>query len=170
MKAKVVLRQEVELIVEGKSKEEIHDWLSRTTPQQAIELTKAAGKSAFVDYTEEILITLPDNTKADYTIPYTPQSAASALERLERRVIEDVKGNLIPSEREQIKTLEDALDDSGSRALLEEFKKAKELILEGNTEKLYNYRITLLETAKQYEMEEYHTEAAITRKIAEILQ
>ena len=169
MKAKVVLKQEVELVVEGKSKEEIEQWLSHTTPQQAMELTKAAGKSVFLDYTEEILITLPDDAKADYTIPYTAQGAALALDKLERRVIEDVKGNLISSEREQIKTLEDALGDSSSYALLDEFKKAKELIMEGNMEKQRSYRDTLLETAKQYDKEEYHKEADITREIAETL-
>ena len=65
MKCKVRLMRAVELIVEGKSEEEIQDWLNQTTPEGAYLLADGAVDE---HYEEEIVCTVKDNTEVNYTI------------------------------------------------------------------------------------------------------
>ena len=64
MKARVKLSMTVVLTVEGKSEDSIMDWLSETTPQEALMLANHDVED--IDYEEEILCTVLSNKKADY--------------------------------------------------------------------------------------------------------
>ena len=66
MKAWVKLSMTVVLTVEGKSEDSIMDWLSETTPQEALKLANHDVED--IDYEEEILCTVLSNEKADYVI------------------------------------------------------------------------------------------------------
>ena len=65
MKCKVVLTRTVGLIVEGKNKEAIMDWLRQTTPEEAYLLVDGAADDS---YDEEILYNVNNNVIADYVI------------------------------------------------------------------------------------------------------
>lgn len=67
MKCKVRLTHTVELFVEGKSEDQISDWLSRTTPEEAYLLSydNSQPKS---DYSEEIVCYVADDSVVDYVI------------------------------------------------------------------------------------------------------
>lgn len=66
MKYKVKLTHTVELFVEGKSMDDVQDWLNQTTPSQA---KKLADRSVYEDYSEEIICPVADNSVVDYIIP-----------------------------------------------------------------------------------------------------
>ena len=65
MKCKVRLTRTVELFVEGKDEETIMDWLSQTTPEEAIH---AANGNVTEEYDEEILFEVRDDSVVDYVI------------------------------------------------------------------------------------------------------
>lgn len=65
MKCKVKLTRTVELIVEGKSEEQIQDWLNATTPEGVY---LAANGNLDESYDEEIICTVSDNCVAGVTI------------------------------------------------------------------------------------------------------
>lgn len=65
MKCKVRLTHTVEMYVEGKSEEEIQEWLLCTTPQEATEM---AGKAVDESYDEEIVCYVDENSEIDYVI------------------------------------------------------------------------------------------------------
>lgn len=65
MKCKVRLTRTVELIVEGKSEEQIQDWLKETTPEGAY---LAADGGVDDSYDEEIICRVDDNSDAVYVI------------------------------------------------------------------------------------------------------
>ena len=64
MKCKVRLTRTVELIVEGKSEDQIQDWLHSTTPEGAY---LAADGAVDESYDEEIICHVNDNVPG-YTI------------------------------------------------------------------------------------------------------
>lgn len=66
MKCKVRLSYTVEMVVEGKSEEEIAEWLSCTTPSEAKEL--AGNNMVNEDYNEEIICNVRDDSVVDYVI------------------------------------------------------------------------------------------------------
>ena len=66
MKCRVQLTHVVTLVVEGKSEDQIQDWLNATTPEEAYLL--AYGGSPTTDYYEEIMCSVGENSKADYVI------------------------------------------------------------------------------------------------------
>ena len=68
MKCKVRLTHTVELYVEGKSEEQIQDWLAGTTPEEACLLAYDNGKQAESKYDEEIICVVRDDSKVDYVI------------------------------------------------------------------------------------------------------
>ena len=65
MKCKVRLTYEVEMFVEGKSEEEINDWLLSTTPQETKEM---AIRPVDEYYWEEIVGYVRDDSDVDYII------------------------------------------------------------------------------------------------------
>ena len=65
MKCKVRLTYEVEMFVEGKSEEEIQEWLLSTTPQEAKEM---ATRPVDEYYWEEIVDFVRDDSDVDYII------------------------------------------------------------------------------------------------------
>lgn len=65
MKCKVRLTRTVELIVEGKSEEQIQDWLSETTPEGAY---LAADSGVDESYDEEIVCFVDDASEVNYVI------------------------------------------------------------------------------------------------------
>ena len=67
MKCKVRLTHTVELYVEGKSEDQIQDWLAKTTPEGAY-LSTYENSEVYSDYTEEILYTVRDDAEVDYVI------------------------------------------------------------------------------------------------------
>lgn len=64
MKCKVKLTMSVELIVKGKSEEEIQDWLNTTSPLEIIDTKIPHDES----YDEEILKFVHDDVQEDYVI------------------------------------------------------------------------------------------------------
>lgn len=68
MKCKVQLMQVVTLTVEGKSEDQIQDWLNATTPEEAYLLAYNNGGNPTTTYDEEIICTVGKNLKADYII------------------------------------------------------------------------------------------------------
>lgn len=64
MKCKVRLMCAVELFVEGSSEDAIQDWLNKTTPEQAYLMADGGD----VEYNEEILCCVADNSEVDYVI------------------------------------------------------------------------------------------------------
>lgn len=62
MKCKVKLTMSVELIVKGKSEEEIQDWLNTTSPLEIIDRKIPHDES----YDEEILKFVHDDVQEDY--------------------------------------------------------------------------------------------------------
>lgn len=64
MKCKVKLTMSVELIVKGKSEEEIQDWLNTTSPLEIIDTKIPHDES----YDEEILLFVHDDVQEDYVI------------------------------------------------------------------------------------------------------
>lgn len=70
MKCKVRLTRTVELIVEGKSEEQIQDWLNCTTPEGAY---LAADGGVDDNYCEEIVCCVDDNSEVNYVIEESEQ-------------------------------------------------------------------------------------------------
>ena len=68
MKCKVRLTHTVELYVEGKSEDQIRDWLVQTTPEEAYLLAYNNGKQAESEYDEEIVCVVRDDSEVDYVI------------------------------------------------------------------------------------------------------
>ena len=68
MKAKVRLTHTVEMFVDGKSKEEIQEWLTNTTPNEAKSFAEKNGKWVEEDYSEEIICSVRDDSYVDYKI------------------------------------------------------------------------------------------------------
>ena len=66
MKCKVQLTQVVTLVVEGKSEDQIQDWLNGTTPEEAYLL--AYDGNPTTAYYEEIICSVDKNSKVDYVI------------------------------------------------------------------------------------------------------
>ena len=68
MKFKVRLTHFVEMVVEGSSMEDVQEWLSNTTPNEAVKL---ATNSELVDesYDEDILFEVREDSIANFTIP-----------------------------------------------------------------------------------------------------
>lgn len=66
MKCKVRLSYTIEMFVEGKSEEEIAEWLNNTTPSEAKEL--AGNNMVNEDYNEEIICNVRDDSVVDYVI------------------------------------------------------------------------------------------------------
>ena len=64
MKCKVKLMCTVEMYVEGKSEEAIQEWLNKTTPEQAYLMADGAD----VEYDEEIICEVRDDSEVDYVI------------------------------------------------------------------------------------------------------
>jgi hypothetical protein len=68
MKCKVRLTHTVELYVEGKSEDQIQDWLAQTTPEEAYLLAYENSYTVESDYSEEIICTVRDDAEVDYVI------------------------------------------------------------------------------------------------------
>ena len=66
MKCKVRLTRTVELFVEGRDEEAIMDWLSQTTPGEAVAL--ANGNVETDEYNEEIICPVRNDSIVDYVI------------------------------------------------------------------------------------------------------
>lgn len=66
MKCKVRLTHTVTLFVEGKSEDQILDWLAKTTPIDAY--LSSNGYSVNSEYDEEIVCVLRDDSEVDYII------------------------------------------------------------------------------------------------------
>lgn len=66
MKCKVRLTHTVTLFVEGKSEEQILDWLAQTTPQDAYLLSYGSGVDS--EYDEEIICEVREDSDVDYVI------------------------------------------------------------------------------------------------------
>lgn len=64
MKCKVRLSLSVELIVKGKTEEEIQEWLNTTSPLEIIDTKIPHDES----YDEEILLFVHDDVQEDYVI------------------------------------------------------------------------------------------------------
>lgn len=64
MKCKVKLTMSVELIVKGKSEEEIQDWLNTTSPLEIVDTNIPHDES----YDEKILYYVHDDVQEDYVI------------------------------------------------------------------------------------------------------
>lgn len=64
MKCKVRLTMSVELIVKGKSEEEIQDWLNTTSPLEIVDTDIPHDES----YNEEILKFVHNDVQEDYVI------------------------------------------------------------------------------------------------------
>lgn len=68
MKCKVRLTHTVTLFVEGKSEEQILDWLAKTTPEEAYLLAYDNSRQVDSDYDEEIICEIRDDSEVDYVI------------------------------------------------------------------------------------------------------
>ena len=68
MKCKVRLTHTVTLFVEGKSENQIQDWLCETTPEEAYLLAYDNGRQAESEYAEEIICEVRDDSEVDYVI------------------------------------------------------------------------------------------------------
>ena len=68
MKCKVSLTQTVTLFVEGKSEDQIQDWLNNNTPTDAYLLAFNNGGRPDVEYDEEIICEVRDDSEVDYVI------------------------------------------------------------------------------------------------------
>ena len=68
MKCKVRLTHTVELFVEGKSEDQILDWLNQTTPEEAYLLAYDNDGQPESDYSEEIVCEVRDDSEVDYVI------------------------------------------------------------------------------------------------------
>lgn len=66
MKCKVRLTHTVELYVEGKSEDQIQDWLAKTTPEEAYLLSN--GYAVDSEYDEEIVCVVREDSEVDYVI------------------------------------------------------------------------------------------------------
>ena len=66
MKCKVQLTHTVTMVVEGKSEDQIQDWLNATTPEEAYLL--AYDGSPTTTYYEEIICSVGENSRVDYVI------------------------------------------------------------------------------------------------------
>lgn len=66
MKCKVKLTHTVTLFVEGKSEEQILDWLTKTTPEEAY--LSSYGSNVDSEYDEEIVCEVRDDSEVDYVI------------------------------------------------------------------------------------------------------
>ena len=66
MKCKVRLTHTVTLFVEGKSEDQILDWLAQTTPQDAYLLSYGSGVDQ--EYEEEIICEVREDSDVDYVI------------------------------------------------------------------------------------------------------
>ena len=68
MKCKVRLTHTVTMFVEGKSEDQIQDWLAKTTPEEAYLLAYENSYTVDSDYEEEIICTVRDDAEVDYVI------------------------------------------------------------------------------------------------------
>lgn len=68
MKCKVRLTHTVELFVEGKSEDQIQDWLNNTTPEEAYLLAYNNDGNPDTEYDEEIICEVRDDSEVDYVI------------------------------------------------------------------------------------------------------
>lgn len=68
MKCKVKLTHTVTLFVEGKSEDQIRDWLVQTTPEEAYLLAYDNGHKVESEYDEEIICEVRDDSEVDYVI------------------------------------------------------------------------------------------------------
>lgn len=69
MKCKVRLTHTVELYVEGKSEDQIQDWLAGTTPAEAFQLAYDNGHRVAKEcFDEEIICNVRDDSEVDYVI------------------------------------------------------------------------------------------------------
>ena len=68
MKCKVRLTHTVTLFVEGKSEDQIQDWLAKTTPEEAYLLALDNGGQPDIDYEEDIVCEVSKNSIVDYVI------------------------------------------------------------------------------------------------------
>lgn len=66
MKCKVRLTHTVTLFVEGKSEDQIQDWLAKTTPEEAY--LASYGRNVDSEYDEEIICEVRDDSEVDYVI------------------------------------------------------------------------------------------------------
>lgn len=69
MKAKVKLTYSVTLFVEGRSDDEISDWLAQTTPSEALKQAKEqTGNYVEENYDEQIECSVMDDSEVDLVI------------------------------------------------------------------------------------------------------
>lgn len=68
MKCKVRLTHAVELFVEGKSEDQIQDWLNNITPTEAYLLAYNNDGKPDTEYDEEIICVVRDDSEVDYVI------------------------------------------------------------------------------------------------------
>lgn len=68
MKCKVRLTHTVILFVEGKSEDQIQDWLNNTTPTEAYLLAYNNDGKPNSEYDEEIICEVRDDSEVDYMI------------------------------------------------------------------------------------------------------
>ena len=68
MKCKVRLTHTVELFVEGKSEDQIQDWLNNITPTEAYLLAYNNDGKPDTEYDEEIICVVRDDSEVDYVI------------------------------------------------------------------------------------------------------
>lgn len=65
MKCKVRLTHTVEMYVEGESEDAIMEWLTCTTPEEAVDM---AHNAVDQEYEEEIICEVMENSEVDYVI------------------------------------------------------------------------------------------------------
>lgn len=68
MKCKVRLTHTVTLFVEGKSEDQIQDWLNNTVPTEAYLLAYNNDGKPDSQYDEEIICEVRDDSEVDYVI------------------------------------------------------------------------------------------------------
>lgn len=68
MKCKVKLTHTVTMFVEGKSEDQIQDWLAETTPEEAYLLAYNNDGQPDSEYDEEIVCEVRNDSVVDYVI------------------------------------------------------------------------------------------------------
>ena len=66
MKCRVQFTHTVTMIVEGKSEDQIQDWLAKTTPEEAY--LASYGSNVRSEYDEEIICRVGEDFTVDYVI------------------------------------------------------------------------------------------------------
>jgi len=88
-----------------------------------------------------------------------------ALDQLKAELIREECEKAIPEQRDEIKTIEDALDEP----LIGFFRKAERLCTEKDKDSLRQFREELLIIAELYQNEDYLYEARVVSDLAHIL-